>query len=211
MVDITNTVIGGIHGVMNLNGQCTARRGAQFRADRSGIQRRSRLHTAHHTASPPPENEGRRHKTLGFSHGGPSVMIHTLLFDLNPELMTPASNPLNVTQIQENTRLAAMLLALTTGVLLVSQLWEQTLDRGTMASAGRGVIFILLALGLMGTRRLSVALTAVLCGTTTMSLLSVGHTITLTDWLEVLILILCIGLLLTSASHRHATHNEGVE
>ena len=114
--------------------------------------------------------------------------------------MTPVSNPLNVTRIQENTRLAAMLLALTTGVLLVSQLWEQTLDRGSMVSAGRGVIFILLALGLMGTRRLSVALTAVLCGTTTMSLLSVNRTITLTDWLEVLILILCIGLLLTSAS-----------
>ena len=210
-MNIANAVIGGVHSVMNLNGQCTARRGAQFRDDLSGIQRRSRLHTAHHTASPPPENEGRRHKALGFSHVGPSVMIHPVLFDLNPALMTPAPKPLNVTRIRESTRLAAMLLALTAGVLLVSQLWEQTLDRGTMASAGRGVIFILLALGLMGTRRLSVALTAVLCGTTAMSLLSVGRTITLTDWLEVLILILCIGLLLTSASHRDAAHNGGTE
>ena len=111
--------------------------------------------------------------------------------------MTPEPKSLHSTQIQERVRLVAMLLALTTGVLLIGHLWEQALTRETMASAGRGVVFILLALGLMGTRRLSVALTALLCSTTVLGLLSVGRTITLADWLQVLMLIICVGLLFT--------------
>ena len=116
--------------------------------------------------------------------------------------MTEASTRLSIRQAQEHARLFAMLLALTTGVLLISDLWEQTLTQDAMASAGRGVIFILLALGLMGTRRLSVALTAMLCATTAMGLLNVGRTIVLTDWLELMMLIVCSGLLLTSTSRR---------
>ena len=54
---------------------------------------------------------------------------------------------LNIAQIQEHVRLVIMLLALTTGVLLVSNLWEQALTRETMASAGRGVIYIVANLG----------------------------------------------------------------
>ena len=111
--------------------------------------------------------------------------------------MTPEPKSLYITQILERVRLVAMLLALTTGVLLVGHLWEQALTRETMASAGRGVVFILLALGLMGTRRLSVALTALLCSTTVLGLLSVGRTVTLADWLQVLMLIICVGLLFT--------------
>ena len=116
--------------------------------------------------------------------------------------MTEASTLLSIRQAQEHARLFAMLLALTTGVLLISDLWEQTLTQDAMASAGRGVIFILLALGLMGTRRLSVALTALLCATTAMGLLNVGRAIVLTDWLELMILIVCSGLLFTSTSRR---------
>ena len=117
--------------------------------------------------------------------------------------MTPeASMLLSIRQAQEHARLFAMLLALTTGVLLISDLWEQTLTQDAMASAGRGVIFILLALGLMGTRRLSVALTALLCATTAMGLLNVGRAIALTDWLELMMLIVCSGLLFTSTSRR---------
>ena len=116
--------------------------------------------------------------------------------------MTEASTLLYIRQAQEHARLFAMLLALTTGVLLISDLWEQTLTQDAMASAGRGVIFILLALGLMGTRRLSVALTALLCATTAMGLLNVGRAIVLTDWLELMILIVCSGLLFTSTSRR---------
>ena len=116
--------------------------------------------------------------------------------------MTEASSLISIRQAQEHARLFAMLLALTTGVLLISDLWEQTLTQDAMASAGRGVIFILLALGLMGTRRLSVALTALLCATTAMGLLNVGRAIVLTDWLELMILIVCSGLLFTSTSRR---------
>ena len=116
--------------------------------------------------------------------------------------MTEASTLLSIRQAQEHARLFAMLLALTTGVLLISDLWEQTLTQDAMASAGRGVIFILLALGLMGARRLSVALTALLCATTAMGLLNVGRAIVLTDWLELMILIVCSGLLFTSTSRR---------
>ena len=117
--------------------------------------------------------------------------------------MTEASTLLFIRQAQEHARLVAMLLALTTGALLISDLWEQTLTQDAMASAGRGVIFILLALGLMGTRRLSVALTAMLCATTAMGLLNVGRTIVLTDWLELMMLIVCSGLLFTSPSRRN--------
>ena len=116
--------------------------------------------------------------------------------------MAEPPKPLFITQIQEHARLFAMLLALTTGVLLVSDLWERALTKDAIASAGRGVIFILLALGLMGTRRLSLALTALLCGTNAMGLLGVGRAIALTDWLELLMLIICCGLLFISTGSR---------
>lgn len=125
--------------------------------------------------------------------------------------MTEASTLLYIRQAQEHARLFAMLLALTTGVLLISDLWEQTLTQDAMASAGRGVIFILLALGLMGTRRLSVALTALLCVTTAMGLLNVGRAIVLTDWLELMMLIVCSGLLFTSTSRRSDMQSGEIE
>lgn len=125
--------------------------------------------------------------------------------------MTEASTLLSIRQAQEHARLFAMLLALTTGVLLISDLWEQTLTQDAMASAGRGVIFILLALGLMGTRRLSVALTALLCVTTAMGLLNVGRAIVLTDWLELMMLIICSGLLFTSTSRRSDMQSGEIE
>lgn len=125
--------------------------------------------------------------------------------------MTEASMLLSIRQAQEHARLFAMLLALTTGVLLISDLWEQTLTQDAMASAGRGVIFILLALGLMGTRRLSVALTALLCATTAMGLLNVGRAIVLTDWLQLMMLIVCSGLLFTSTSRRSDMQSGEIE
>ena len=125
--------------------------------------------------------------------------------------MTERSKPLSVTLVREHARLFAMFLALTTGVLLISNLWEQTLTQNAMASAGRGVIFILLALGLMGTRRLSLALTVLLCGTTTMSLLYVDRTVVITDWLELAMFIICSGLLFTSISHRGEVRNGDAE
>ena len=105
--------------------------------------------------------------------------------------MTP-----RLSQLKEQLRLAAMLLALLTGALLITGLWQHSLGEDSLLSAGRGAIFFLLALGLMGTRRLSVVLTALLCSAAVTRLVSVGTTTGLTDWLEMLILMICVSVLL---------------
>ena len=102
-------------------------------------------------------------------------------------------------QTRERLRLLAMILALAIGGLLIAQLWTQPLSQASLAAAGRGVLFVLLALGLMGTRRLSVVLTALLCGVSLPNLLSVDHSLHISDALEVITLLLCAGLLLASA------------
>ena len=102
-------------------------------------------------------------------------------------------------QTRERLRLLAMILALVIGGLLIAQLWTQPLSQDSLTTAGRGVLFVLLALGLMGTRRLSVVLTTMLCSVSLTDLLSVDHTLHISDALEVLTLLLCAGLLLTPA------------
>tara|TARA_B100001059_G_C17693203_1_gene506080 strand:+ start:362 stop:718 length:357 start_codon:yes stop_codon:yes gene_type:complete len=102
-------------------------------------------------------------------------------------------------QTRERLRLLAMILALVIGGLLIAQLWTQPLSQASLTTAGRGVLFVLLALGLMGTRRLSVVLTALLCSVSLTDLLSVDHTLHISDALEVMTLLLCAGLLLVSA------------
>ena len=102
-------------------------------------------------------------------------------------------------QTRERLRLLAMILALVIGGLLIAQLWTQSLSQDSLTTAGRGVLFVLLALGLMGTRRLSLVLTALLCSVSLPDLLSVDHTLHLSDALEMLALLLCAGLLLTPA------------
>jgi peptidoglycan/LPS O-acetylase OafA/YrhL len=102
-------------------------------------------------------------------------------------------------QTRERLRLLAMILALVIGGLLIAQLWTQPLSQDSLTTAGRGVLFVLLALGLMGTRRLSVVLTAVLCSVSLTDLLSVDHTLHFSDALELLTLLLCGGLLLIPA------------
>ena len=78
-------------------------------------------------------------------------------------------------QTKERLRLLAMILALVVGGLLITELWTQPLSRASLTTAGRGVLFVLLALGLMGTRRLSMVLTALLCSVSLTDLLSVDH------------------------------------
>ena len=102
-------------------------------------------------------------------------------------------------QTRERLRLLAMILALVIGGLLIAQLWTQPLSQTSLTTAGRGVLFVLLALGLMGTRRLSVVLTALLCSVSLTDLLSVDHTLHISDALEVMTLLLCAALLLASA------------
>lgn len=107
-------------------------------------------------------------------------------------------NPLSPTI--ERLRLLAMMLALLTGIVLISQLWLQSLDRNVLMAAGRGVVFILLALGLMGNGRLSLVLTAVLCAVTAANGLQVNNVPQFSDGLELLMLVLCVGLLLAPES-----------
>ena len=102
-------------------------------------------------------------------------------------------------QIRERLRLLAMILALVIGGMLVTQLWAEPLSQASLTKAGRGVLFVLLALGLMGTRRLSVVLTALLCSVSIPDLMSVNHTPQISDALEVLTLLLCAGLLMVPA------------
>ena len=102
-------------------------------------------------------------------------------------------------QTRERLRLLAMILALVIGGLLIAQLWTQPLSQTSLTTAGRGVLFVLVALGLMGTRRLSVVLTALLCSVSLSDLPSVDHTLHISDALEVMTLLLCAGLLLVSA------------
>ena len=102
-------------------------------------------------------------------------------------------------QTRERLRLLAMILALVIGGLLIAELWTQPLSQDSLTTAGRGVLFVLLALGLMGTRRLSLVLTALLCSVSLPGLLSVDHTLQISDALELLTLLLCAGLLLTPA------------
>ena len=99
-------------------------------------------------------------------------------------------------QIRERLRLLTMLLALSTGILLVAQLWLAPLTEALLTGAGRGVIFILLTLGLMGTQRLSLILTALVCASSLPDLLAVNNPVNLSLWLELPILLLCMGLLL---------------
>ena len=101
-------------------------------------------------------------------------------------------------QTKERLRLLAMILALVIGGLLIAQLWTQSLSQDSLTTAGRGVLFVLLALGLMGTRRLSVVLTALLCSVSIPGLLAVNHTPLISDVLEMLTLLVCAGLLLAS-------------
>ena len=102
-------------------------------------------------------------------------------------------------QTREGLRLLAMILALVIGGLLIAQLWTQPLSQDSLTTAGHGVLFLLLTLGLMGTRRLSVVLTAVLCSVSLSDLLSVHHTLHISDALAVLTLLICSVLLLTPA------------
>ena len=78
-------------------------------------------------------------------------------------------------QTRERPRLLAMILPPVIGDLLIAQLWTQPLSKDSLTTAGRSVLFLLLGLGLMGTRRPSIMLTTVLCSVSLTDLLSVDH------------------------------------
>jgi hypothetical protein len=91
--------------------------------------------------------------------------------------------------LQQASRLAAMGAALIVGMLHVSGLWYQAIDPSVLLDAGRGMVFILLSLGLMGTARLSLVLSVLLALTGLVALLSNPSEARLVHWLELFLLI----------------------
>jgi len=91
--------------------------------------------------------------------------------------------------MQRNTRLIAMVVALAAGIIHVAGLWYAALDEGLLLDAGRGMILILLSLGLMGTARLSLVLSILLALTGLVSLIANPAGARLVNWLELMLLI----------------------
>ena len=97
-------------------------------------------------------------------------------------------------------RQLTMLLTLTMGILLIARLWQSNLSAAGLIDAGRGTLFLLLALGLMGTRRLSLIITGLLCCTALPPLIAGDSPGRPSDWLALLTLLLCVGLSLAPAA-----------
>ena len=97
-------------------------------------------------------------------------------------------------------RQLTMLLTLTMGILLIARLWQSNLSAIGLIDAGRGTLFLLLALGLMGTRRLSLIITGLLCSAALPPFLSDNSPAQPSDWLALLTLLLCVGLSLAPAA-----------
>lgn len=119
--------------------------------------------------------------------------------------MTQEGDPIlvarNYATIGHGARTASMALALFAGIFHVAMLWQQPLSLSTLLEAGRGFILLLLAMGLMGTARLSLVLVILFCLT---SLLSVGTAVDgsqLMSLTEVALVVLAsIALLLSKKS-----------
>lgn len=104
----------------------------------------------------------------------------------------PNANPIELQRLsplQQKSRIAAMGAALVVGMLHVSGLWYTTIDPSVLLDAGRGMVFILLSLGLMGTARLSLVLSVLLALTGLVALLANPSEARLVNWLELFLLI----------------------
>ena len=104
----------------------------------------------------------------------------------------PNANPIELQRLsplQQKSRLAAMGTALVVGMLHVSGLWYTALDPSVLLDAGRGMVFILLSLGLMGTARLSLVLSVLLALTGLLALVANPSEARLVNWLELFLLI----------------------
>ena len=60
-------------------------------------------------------------------------------------------------------RLVSVCLSVAIGAGLIGQLWVVSLDILSLFEAARGVLFLLVALGLMGYQRLSLVLSTIIC------------------------------------------------
>ncbi|MBL6908070.1 hypothetical protein N9V36_07030 [Luminiphilus sp.] len=66
-------------------------------------------------------------------------------------------------------RFITVCLSVAIGTFLIGQLWMVSLDTASLIDAGRGVLFLLVALGLIGEQRLGLALSALICLPTVVS------------------------------------------
>jgi|GEM_PF-681995 len=97
-------------------------------------------------------------------------------------------------------QLLAMLLALAAGVMHIGHLWLAPLAIDTLLDAGRGVILLLIALGLMGSARLSLILACLICAGSLIDLVGMSSTMSPISWVELSLLgFALIALLLQSA------------
>ena len=67
------------------------------------------------------------------------------------------------TYMHTELRLIAVCLAVSIGAGLIGQLWIVSLDIPSLYEAARGVLFLLVALGIMGYERLGLVLSAIIC------------------------------------------------
>ena len=81
-------------------------------------------------------------------------------------------------QNRERLRLLAIIPAQVIADQSISQLWKQPLSQESLTTAGRRVLFVLLALGSMGAGLPSMVLTTLLCSVSLTDLVSVDHTFT---------------------------------
>lgn len=81
-------------------------------------------------------------------------------------------------------RVAATILALVVGGLQIADLWLTPLARESLLAAGRGTVFMLIGLGLMGTARLSLVLVMLLILPTLMSALQSPENLPWADIIE---------------------------
>ena len=100
--------------------------------------------------------------------------------------------------IGRGARAGSMFLALVAGILHIAMLWQQPLSPEVMLEAGRGVLLLLLAMGLMGTARLSLILAISFGATSLFTIESASDTTRWLSMVEVALIILALSALLIS-------------
>jgi len=100
-------------------------------------------------------------------------------------------------------RTASATLAFLLGSALIGRLWLVALDTNSLSNAAHGLIFLLLALGLIGYQRLSLVLTALTCSPTLLSN-PIGGELDVVTIGQYLLLWLCLYLILIHPRYRRS-------
>jgi len=106
-------------------------------------------------------------------------------------------------RLARTARDAAMIIAIVAGILHVAGLWAQPLGAASLVEAGQGVLLILLALGLMGSARLSVVLAALFSAGSITKTLMAGSAWSLVSSTECALLVLSLVALIAPTPHHH--------